>query len=70
MTAPKLVETILRHAERKAAADPVVTFPESFVIGWLTQGLEDAYECLMRCSDPEAKTFLAALNRRHSANNQ
>jgi hypothetical protein len=65
-TAAKLVTAVRTHAEIRAAEQPIITNPESFVVGWLTQGLEDAYEVLMRCNDPAAKTFLASLKRRHA----
>jgi hypothetical protein len=68
MTATQLVTSVRQRADAAAASDRVasITNPESFVVGWLTQGLEDAYEVLMRCQDPAAKTFLAALKRRHT----
>jgi hypothetical protein len=72
MTATTLATAVRQRADAAAAADRIAatTNPESFVIGWLTQGLEDAYEVLMRCDDPAAKTFLASLNRRHGSNNK
>jgi hypothetical protein len=68
MTATTLATAVRQRADAAAHSDRVasITNPESFVIGWLTQGLEDAYEVLMRCQDPAAKTFLASLKRRHT----
>ena len=67
MTAANQLAQSVRHRGDVRAAEQPITNPESFVIGWLTQGLEDAYEVLMRCNDPAAKTFLASLKRRHVA---
>lgn len=64
MTATQLATAVLQRADVCAAENPI-SDPEAYVIGWLTQGLEDAYEVLTRCQDPAAKTFLAALKRRH-----
>jgi hypothetical protein len=66
-TATQLASIVRNHADLEAAADRLAASnPESFVVGWLMQGLEDAYEVLLRCNDPAAKTFLTALKRRHS----
>lgn len=65
MTATQLATAVNHRGKQRAAANPISN-PESFVIGWLTQGLEDAYEVLLRCDDPAAKTFLAALKRNHA----
>lgn len=67
MTATQLASAVRNHADIKIAQEPrPVSEPESYIIGWLTVGLEDAYEVLMRCKDPAAKTFLAAIKRRHA----
>lgn len=65
MTAAELTTAVRQRADVRATENPI-SEPESFVIGWLMQGLEDAYEVLMRCNDPAAKTFLASLKRRHA----
>lgn len=66
MTATQLAQTVRQRGDFRATENPI-SEPESFVIGWLMQGLEDAYEVLMRCQDPAAKTFLASLKRRHAS---
>ena len=62
--AERLVDEI--YATAKDRAEGVqACIRESFVIGWLTQCLADAYTTLAHCEDASAKSFISNLKSRY-----
>jgi hypothetical protein len=60
MTSTELANSVRNRGE--ACAEKAATlFPETFLVGWLSQALEEAYDVLIQSSDPAAKTFLSSL---------